>query len=281
MHESKDRSLFVAADGHGLLGLWEELNKDWRGAIENYPHVRFSGFEFYPWAFQGLIQNAGGSLDRQVMQARRNGVLLAAIHMRTGGVHDVYGWFNRSKLFLLNEAMLPTIQAMREIGCTVEYGVLHAPEARNGGLMQCFMDDPRLLPYMLIENHGHVGSDGTALSVARDLHDLEVPAGVMFDLMHSYQCTHYLDTDATRRIDMLLKNLKWVLESAVVGDITTVGLHVPMGTDLSDALPYGIRKQILKEIVAMVNDPRYKPMVKFVTIEGQRNLPDALVLCHS
>ena len=275
------RELFVSVDGHGLLGSWEELNHDWQLAIENYPQIKFAGYEFYAWAMQGLVQKTGGDLARQVLEARKRGVPLAAIHLRTGGVHETYDWFSRSKLFVLNELMLPTVQVIRELGWLVSYGVTHAPDSRNWGLMETLKNEPNLLPYLFAEPHGHVGSDGTALDLARTWHKAGVRSGVMFDLVHSYLASSYLQDKLTERIDLVLDNFDWILESARDGKISTVGIHVPMGTESTDSLPYTVRSVLLREVAVRANDSSKEDKVKIVTIEGQRKLPDSIKLRSS
>ena len=163
-----NRELVVSTDSMGIFSRQLRAYEIWGPILNNY-RIPFGGLEIYNWRWCGFPD-----LGKFVQSYSRWGIPVAGVHFRTGGVHDAYGWINRFKLLILNEAMHPTLKGMRELGWSENlYGLIHSPEVRNDHFMSVIKLEPRLMRKIKIENHAHVGSAGTALSIASDLYQIQ------------------------------------------------------------------------------------------------------------
>ncbi|MEK7091318.1 MAG: hypothetical protein AAB887_02315 [Patescibacteria group bacterium] len=183
----------VSADSSGLLTgtpkMWQKL---WGEAIDLH-REGFVGFEMFPW---GWLKGTEAILK----QAGELKIPMAAIHGRTGGIHDAYSWADRMILMTLNEIMPDSVSLIKNFGRRVPRILLHAPEFRNSGLIRYLADNSRVVKDLSVENHMHIGASGTALEVALVLKRAGVEGvSLTFDLFHCGDAVNHYGNDWEKR----------------------------------------------------------------------------------
>ena len=261
----KNRRFVVSADQGGIFispRIWADL---YLGSINKLClDDHFVGTEMYPWIHPLLV-------ERVMEEYSILGVGLEGMHLRTGGIHESYGWRNRAILAGLNQAMVNTPKALSLWGDKFNYMLIHSPEARNEDVKIAMRTTRNTFFY--IENHKHTGAYGTSVAVARDGVTSGLNVGVMFDLWHDFESLNHHNDDA-KKIQLLVSNLEWVLQQADQNNISGVGLHIPLG--LSDCLPEQNRTNILNSVGKLINEPQYSKYVRHIVLENQPLPLDAI-----
>lgn len=265
------REIVISADSSGFPGRPETWKALWQSPLETSGlGGRFVGTEMFPWWGVAWTRMLLGEADKL-------GWPVASMHGRTGGVHEGYDWTDRVVMMGLNAMLVDTPTMIDEFGLRVPRLVIHGPEARERAMWEALVNGtgPKVNE-MDVENHLHVGADGTAMAVAIGLCEMGIRAGMVFDLVHDWQSFSHVRTDA-RKIGIVVNNLTWTMEQARQGYIDVVHLHVPLGVN-NDSLRLEIRKPLLREVARVFNSPEYDGVAGTVGVENQQGVADSIYL---
>ena len=265
----------VSADSSGLLTgtpvMWQRL---WGEAIASHKEG-FVGFEMFPWGWLA-------GTEAILKQAQELEIPIAAIHGRTGGIHDANTWADRMILMTLNEIMPDSISLIKNFGRRVPRIVLHTPEFRNVELIRFLADDGNreVVRDVSIENHMHIGASGTALEVALILKRARVKrVSLTFDLFHCGNAANHYGNDWTRRWKEVRAQAEEVLDGAARNDLK-VHFHLPVGPG-RDGLPTkfitdGSTRKLWRQLGGDLEQAEKSGLVGVRTIENQQVFLEAI-----
>lgn len=263
-NQGNSRSLVISADQGGIFispKIWADLYLNSINKLDLKNH--FVGTEMFPWIHPRLVESVMGEF-------KLLGVGLEGMHLRTGGIHEAYNWKDRVILAGLNVAMVKTTKSIELWNPDFKYMLMHSPEARRLEVQQTMNKYPKTLFY--IENHQHIGADGTCVAIAKIGKMSGLNLRVMFDLWHDLESLNHIDEP--KRVDFLINNLEWVLTQAQQGHISGVGLHVPLGR--TDNLPKSSWNTILSRVGELINNPEFSQHVRHIVLENQPLPLDAI-----
>lgn len=263
-NQGNSRSLVISADQGGIFispKIWADL---YLGSINKLGlNDCFVGTEMYPWIHPRLVESVMGEF-------KLLGVGLEGMHLRTGGIHEAYNWKDRVILAGLNVAMVKTTKSIELWNTDFQYMLMHSPEARQLDVKRIMSKYPETLFY--IENHQHIGADGTCVAIAKIGKMSGLNLRVMLDLWHDLESFDHIDEP--KRVDFLINNLEWVLSQAQQGHISGVGLHVSLGR--TDNLSKSSWNTILTRVGKSINKPEFSQYVQHIVLENQPLHLDAI-----
>lgn len=239
-----ERKFAVSTDSSGVLGtpkVWKEL---W-AFLDNDP--RFEGFEMIAW---------GGKFrwwTRYLFeQAPKHQCPVIGIHGRMGGVHDIEQYHLRFLTFIVNNFVADTTTVAKTYGPHCRYILFHNPELRGQKTRKMLAQEANNINLLYVENHVGAGSVGAALEIAQELKVDNIKTGVAFDLAH-FTRSYPSILDLKAQWAKALKSFDWILRETDVSGNIPVGIHIPLGTDMSDNLPLEeINKKMWRDLAVMM-----------------------------
>lgn len=254
------REFFISNDSTGMFGTATTFDRVWGFAKGS----NFAGVEAIGWKWLQYLMPGYKSL----------GIKKIGIHGRTGGVHDPYNFYERFKLQMINQFILPT-DSLLKLNYDVEYVLVHAPELRDTvsadlvAMMQNCNNKT-----IFVENHLRPGALDATRAIVIDLRKDKINAGLMIDFLHvlKFENPHAVNFSQAwqRTTEKILRNIQ---EAQREDPLMPIGFHVPIGVE--DGLPSELMTDSeWKDIAELVMSA---PNAK-VRLENQQKFVNSFIL---
>jgi len=207
-----ERQICVSTDAAGAFGNPEKVRSLWPKGMD-------LGLEVLGWQWLNLSD---------LVKQDENSVV--GIHGRMGKIPDC----SKSPVWtIVDEFLIPSRELIR-MGSNVAYILVH--EGEGAAKKEIFIKSAEQIRCLMVENSRSVGSIGQTIGLVEELRRGGVETGLMFDLYHFFGTLRNND-DIGVKWAKTMKKLDEVFSSLNGAEIP-VGIHLSVGTDRSDSLPF-------------------------------------------